>query len=178
MNNRPPAQPADAAGALPPSRPAAFLVTLFAAFVVALTVLALTNHQRISRDHLQQLAGISLGVAILSLIPSRKTIVPEPELTPQQIAKSTGLSVLGNMFAGPASKTSTKTPRSQSLLTGLVSTSELLLCTAFMLSLTACFLKPELFALFRHSPLDGYAEAVRHLFGTVQAWLPLAPATT
>ena len=183
-----------------PGRPYAFVVVLLAAFMVGLTVFALQaglatsesaslsptaktniaqNQTRpsftaspLNREHLQRLAGIALGVAILSLIPSRKPTAPKSsQLTPQLVSQSTGLPVLGSLFAGSTPGPSPQATRSSWLIRTMVSTSELILCTAFMMTLAACFTQPQLFAILRQNPLHGYVAAVAQLGNIVQSWV-------
>jgi hypothetical protein len=131
----------------------------------------------ITRGRLQRLGSVALGIAIFSLLPSRKVPTAVDTLTPQLVAQKTGRPVLGNLFqAGPpAPRTSGFFGR---LIRGVVEVSEMLLCAGVTLALASCILKPDLIWLFGENPLVGYVEAIRHLAITIQAWIPLQSART
>jgi hypothetical protein len=123
---------------------------------------------KISRDDLKRLGGISLGLAVLSLLlPRRSPAADVQNLTPQIVAQSTGLPIVASLLAA-------KRPRRRSggRILGLwVSTAECIICAAVALTMTAYILNPELFAVLRKNPLTGYLYAVHQLTDTVTSWL-------
>jgi hypothetical protein len=185
-----------------PSRLHTFIVTLLAAFVVGMTIYALqplpvasgqaannaedtttvevaqhpakprATAKRVTRSQLRQYGAIALGLAVFSLIPSRKQPAPPPRLTPPMVAEATGLTVLGSLFANAGRQHPLASRLSARLVRGVVSTSELILCAAFMLTLATCLLHSKLWSLVLYHPLNGYLAAVAQAAEIVRGWLP------
>jgi hypothetical protein len=121
----------------------------------------------LSRNQLKRLGGISLGLAILSLLLPRRSLADNLQPTPELVAHSTGLPVVGSLFPGSNSKTNSG-GRVQRVW---VNTAEGVICIAFGMTLVAYFLNPELFATLRKNPLTGYLQAIHQLTDTVTTWL-------
>jgi hypothetical protein len=122
---------------------------------------------KLSRDQLNRLGGIALGLAVLSLLLPRRSPMDSRQLTPQIVAETTGLTVVGSLFNGPK-------PRRRSsgrILHTWVGTGECIIFAAIALTVTACALNPALLATLRSNPITGYLHAVHHLTETVTGWV-------
>lgn len=128
----------------------------------------------LTRDQLNRLGGISLGLAILSLVLPRRAPVDPRQLTPELVAEATGLTVVGSLFTAPK----TRKRSTGRILLAWVGTAECVVFAALALTVTAYVLNPEVLATLRKNPLTGYMHAVQQVTETVAAWvaprLPIA----
>jgi hypothetical protein len=128
----------------------------------------------LTRDQLNRLGWISLGLAILSLLLPRSTPVDPRQLTPQLVAEATGLTVVGSLFNTPKRR-KRSTGR---ILQAWVGTAECTVFAAIALTVTAYVLHPEVLTTLRKNPLVGYMHAIQQVTDTVAGWviprLPIA----
>lgn len=132
---------------------------------------------RITQAQLHQLGAVALGIALLSLLPSRRASKLEEGLTAASVAEQTGLTVVGSVLSKrTSSRRSVR--RSSRLLQGFVQMCEMILCTAFTLTVAACLIHPELVRVLQHDPLAGYVRAIHFMSATVNAWVNPSLALT
>ncbi|MCA9169337.1 MAG: hypothetical protein KDB23_16800 [Planctomycetales bacterium] len=162
-----------------PSRPHALLATGLGTFVLCLTfwsVAHLTDQPvattsptesgselSVPAAKLAVFAVLAVAAGVVAAVPGRKLPQSQRPDSAQDLSELLGVPVLASLFPSERSTpTPTKRPRRLQLITQVVFASEIVICTAFIIVMFACYQQRSLASAFVRHPFNAYTRAINN----------------